>query len=171
MEPVPDVNPPPLVYERYLCDVQEVTENSLNSFRNWCQQTFKYISDKVQALDNNMAKEHSEVVRLAEGMAACRVPRAQPRLEALEVRVFGQPSGTHVPGSTGGLLARVAALETTCEDVDFPRIATHFDDKYDAAFTRIRFLERKMKALEMKVEPPVADRTRYRKQPRRPSPP
>ena len=111
MEPVPDVNPPPIVYERYMVDVQEPTEGSLNSWARWCQQNLKYISDKVQ-----------------------------------------------------GLEPRVAALEKICEDVDFPKVATHFDNKYDTALARIRALELKMHALETE---PMADRTRSRKEARR----
>ena len=132
MEPVPDVNPPPIVYERYMVDVQEPTEGSLNSWTRWCQQKLKHISDKVQGLE----AFRNELANWAQ-IKSNQIATLEPR---------------------------VAALEKICEDVDFPKVATHFDNKYDTALARIRALELKMHALETE---PMADRTRSRKEARR----
>jgi len=108
MEPVPDpdvTNPPGIEYERVWLDVLEPTEGSLNRWARWCQESLKYISDKVQDLDTRFAN-------------------------------WGQIKADQIADMNIKLMQQ----------------------------------EQRIEALEKKLEEPVADRTRYRKQSRRPSP-
>ena len=132
---------------------------SLAQWLRWASGQLKDLSAKVQMLEIN----YPEAVPISERFPSRR-PVPNGRFERLEEQVFGYvfPRGSNepwapkpLPHANGHTEPRLVALEKT----------------FDTAFTRIRDLEFKMQALEMKVEEPVAERTRHRKQSRRPSPP
>ena len=106
-----------------MCDVQEVTENSLNSWTRWCQQTLKYISDKVQDLDTRFNN-------------------------------WGQIKADQIAGLNRQLADMERVQNSRARNMNI----------------KLMQQEQRIEALEKKLEEPVADRTRYRKQPRRPSP-
>ena len=157
-------DPPPIQY----VPIYEPTSGSLSAWARWCQQHLKDLSVKVQGLEKNYSDPPDLIKQMArieigEAMLACRVPHAQPRIEALETQLLGQPSGTHIPGSTGGLLARVAALEAAVAPAGSVSLPTRVEQDYANQLKRIRDLEARVDHLELNASEPVADRTRGRK--------
>jgi len=129
-----------------------------------------------------LAENYPEAVPIGHGYRP--VPHANGRLEALEGQVFGhvfqkgQPwAPKPLPHANGHLEARVVALEAAVAPAGSVSLPTRFHEYELLQNSRARNMniklfkqERRIAALEKKLEEPVAERTRYRKQSRRPSP-